>query len=451
MLILRTKIFISPERPFTTNSFFLRIFKKMDEDAIREDDDVYKRTVLENAVKYIHENITDDGMLGEEAFEVLLGQGRVRDDVRGRIREIAGEPRVAGLTEDEVMAIVTYTSGAGVDSVFATLNNYISGLDVGIPRHFKFLFRKVLSGVRKLPYAREDVLFRGMRSSDEFKDGEKICFPAFTSTTKDIWVARENFMAQNGTLCVIYGNYIGHDIRDVSVYPRENEILLEPCNCFVVRKVFEHNNCQIVFLEGCVPDECPFLGPDDDFEEGKVKVIDDQAAEVFADGFLHGKTERFAQFLREGRSPLVGVDWKLFCFEHHDQEYPWEYFWGRSDTVEAKLYLAWWRFDNGEHDEAKRLLREADTFVSRVALNTLQSDTNGRGGTLHSALAHAFWAVGDRANARMAALQALENGCREAQRVLERTNPPTEPEGSSGIMSFLGGFWSGLRRLLSRT
>lgn len=159
------------------------------------------------------------------------------------------DPEIAslGLTDDEAGAISCYTleGPGGTKAPYAIINECLSG---SRDRASLFAIRKLLylllSGLRKLPRSRPSagqIFYRGITqkvpiAEDEanghqfYAKGRTVTWRGFTSTTTNFGTTNAFLKrAQQSTLFNIGGKDLwGYSIKKFSLFPNEEEILLEP-------------------------------------------------------------------------------------------------------------------------------------------------------------------------------------------------------------------------------
>ena len=107
----------------------------------------------------------------------------------------------------------------------------------------------VMSALRKLPRVTGRTLYRGVRGEvsldrDHYHKGNVVTWPALSSTSPDMETTK-GFLAKGsksgeatGTLFIIDKGW-GYDIQPYSLFPDEEEILLEPERLFRVVSVIK--------------------------------------------------------------------------------------------------------------------------------------------------------------------------------------------------------------------
>ena len=146
-----------------------------------------------------------------------------RAESNGRLAEL-------GLSREEAMCIAGYSIEVpGGASMYSVLNRALrntrneSSLECIRP-----LFVMFLKCLRKLPLVEVNELYRGVDGKIAVNSGSSTVWWAFTSTSTDADVMNA-FAEQHGNnLIVLNGPCKGYDLRELSEYPHENELLLEP-------------------------------------------------------------------------------------------------------------------------------------------------------------------------------------------------------------------------------
>merc|ERR1719272_2175672 len=107
----------------------------------------------------------------------------------------------------------------------------------------------LLNALKLLPAAPNVTVFRGMKVGvetlgDEYDEGEEFVWSGLSSTATTIKVM-EIFMGQKGPRTLFQlelTERVGRDLRDFSLFPSENEILLPPNMQFEVVSRFDAGN-----------------------------------------------------------------------------------------------------------------------------------------------------------------------------------------------------------------
>ena len=169
----------------------------------------------------------------------------------------------------------------------------------------------LLCGLRTLPHKQFTTLYRGLKSTVEWHKGDVIKIPCFTSTTKEMSVARSFLNTcedgrQEGTLITIKDGW-GYDLEELSTITGEHGVLMEPEVSVLVESV-ESSECGRVvkidlkfvkegdFLTDCIPR----------VEEGStIEPSDNESYFMAMDLKRHGDYERSYDILH-----------KLCCKQH---------------------------------------------------------------------------------------------------------------------------------------
>ena len=112
---------------------------------------------------------------------------------------------------------------------------------------FRGMLWGLLRALRRLPRVEHDELYRGIQEHVQLSDprytpGALLRWPTFNSTTTKIDVARR-FAGGGGTVFVVKGSSRhgvkpwGYELKNISMYPDEFEVLTEPDLCFRVVSV----------------------------------------------------------------------------------------------------------------------------------------------------------------------------------------------------------------------
>ena len=150
------------------------------------------------------------------------------------------------LSEDEALAVVTYT--LETPNVYSTFNRQTRELGPNNPKYeFKAMYYFLSMAINQLspkyleihPYK----VYRGVTYdvTDAFV-GQPFHFTNFASTSQAESVA-DNFLGSvsgSRTLFVIETTYKGGKIAEFSRYPGEEEVLIPPCEKFLVTRI-QHN------------------------------------------------------------------------------------------------------------------------------------------------------------------------------------------------------------------
>ena len=157
----------------------------------------------------------------------------------------------AKLTKNDVESIAFYTLYFGSSDFeyapYRMLNNALASDNAEDLREARDLLFDVLSALRKLPRCKREVLYRGMKGSVDrsvYSVGAVVMWHGLFSvstninTVKSFLSSSEELDVSHGTLFVIEDGW-GYNIQPYSLYPEEEEILLEPERQFSVNSVIE--------------------------------------------------------------------------------------------------------------------------------------------------------------------------------------------------------------------
>ena len=133
--------------------------------------------------------------------------------------------------------------------------------DVKLWRDYIWL---LLHALKLLPAAKNGTVYRGMRVAadslgDEYDDGEEFSWCAFSSTATTMSVMNE-FVGDKGPRTMFnleLAQPLGRDLREFSLFPSENEILLPPNTQFKVVGRFSAGNGLTIL-------QCKQVGADDE-------------------------------------------------------------------------------------------------------------------------------------------------------------------------------------------
>ena len=191
--------------------------------------------------------------------EALLGAGIPEEKVglvcsaceKAAHRAAEGGRLVEGLTEEDAAAVAMYTYDFGSDDFeinpYRIINRSLVGRNYAGLQKAGGLLYLVMTALRKLPRTSGRVLYRGVRGEvnldeDHYTKGNVVTWTALSSTSPDV-DATKAFLAKGsksgkatGTLFIIDGGW-GYNTQPYSLFPGEEEILLEPERQFRVKSV----------------------------------------------------------------------------------------------------------------------------------------------------------------------------------------------------------------------
>lgn len=158
---------------------------------------------------------------------------------------------VNGFTKEDAEAVALYTFDFGPSKYemnpYRIINKALSGLGEESMERASGLMHIVMRSLRKLPKVTGRTLYRGLRETvgkEAYREGSIVMWPGLSSTTSDKSITKrflpkeKNGNKGSGTLFVIEDGW-GYDIQPYSLFPGEEEILLEPNRYFRVQSVIE--------------------------------------------------------------------------------------------------------------------------------------------------------------------------------------------------------------------
>jgi len=193
----------------------------------------------------------------DELVETVQDHIEHTADVRDFMRE-------RGLVPLEAQAICIWTAdmrslGCGEEEsvyvVYGTAIRTRNMHDIGLWKDYSFW---LIGGLEKLQSVSCES-FRGegkrvLELSKQYVEGNQVCWVSFSSTTTELGVALKQFGKRGTIFKLIVHN--GRDIRRLSLFRNENELLLPPNSTFVVELALacEKARCIAVFFRcGCAP------------------------------------------------------------------------------------------------------------------------------------------------------------------------------------------------------
>eukprot|EP00727_Mastigamoeba_balamuthi_P002630 m51a1_g12364 hypothetical protein (761) ;mRNA; f:580269-582847 len=170
--------------------------------------------------------------------------------------KFADPPEMKLLDSNELFALVAYTYDLGYakpeDNLYFKLNADLrQRMKAKMEAWWGYLFY-LMGGLQKLPDVNE-TLYRGVpvdkakAVEKEYASGRRIRWTAFSSTTKDLTVAANNFAGPGGVVFRITCSS-GRDLQNISYIKGEGEILLSPNVTFRVKRPV-HNEDGVLFLD----------------------------------------------------------------------------------------------------------------------------------------------------------------------------------------------------------
>ena len=148
-----------------------------------------------------------------------------------------------GLTTDEVLAVVAYTSDSGLgkeSNLYYHINSSLRMRKNEVLDMLRPYLTYFMSAMAKLPPI-NDTVYRGVTIDGELREeikkyavGTKVHWSAFTSTSTDVASALQ-FKDGNRSLLIFELKVVnGRNLSEYSIFPDESEVLLSPNARFVV-------------------------------------------------------------------------------------------------------------------------------------------------------------------------------------------------------------------------
>ena len=192
----------------------------------------------------IEEALKEAGLKEDQAKEIT-------GVCMSRARKINDLPEELTVEDAAALALYTFDYGSkGYESnPFRLLNKNLIGRNTEGLLRIRGLLYLVMTAMRKLPRYTGKTLYRGVRqgakiNQGNYIEGKIVTWSAFSSTSPDLGTTKA-FLAKNssdgkasGTLFVIE-NAWGYDLKKFSLFPNEDEILLEPERQFKVKSVLK--------------------------------------------------------------------------------------------------------------------------------------------------------------------------------------------------------------------
>ena len=166
-----------------------------------------------------------------------------------------------GFTEEDAEVIAMYTFDFGPENYemnpYRMVNRELIGRNTKTLMEVKDLLYLVMHALRKLPRVTGQTLYRGVRvamnlDTDHYSEGNVVTWPALSSTSPDSRNIK-TFLSKGGgkvkgTMFIIENGW-GYNIQPYSLFPDEEEILLEPERQFMVKSVIEAEGIIVITLE----------------------------------------------------------------------------------------------------------------------------------------------------------------------------------------------------------
>eukprot|EP01106_Pelomyxa_sp_JSP_P004096 TRINITY_DN1626_c0_g2_i4.p2 TRINITY_DN1626_c0_g2~~TRINITY_DN1626_c0_g2_i4.p2 ORF type:complete len:215 (+),score=63.20 TRINITY_DN1626_c0_g2_i4:1553-2197(+) len=163
---------------------------------------------------------------------------RCEEQARDRFENLPRDCANLGLEFDDVLAIQLYTFELGTlattpsDNLYVVLNGDLRVRNARKMEAWKPYLWYLMRALSKLPKV-GGAVFRGVeggqagRVAAEYRRGRRVRWSAFTSTTTDAAVARDEFAGDGGVVFRIE-QASGRSVRGVSYVTTEGEVLLSP-------------------------------------------------------------------------------------------------------------------------------------------------------------------------------------------------------------------------------
>ena len=166
------------------------------------------------------------------------------------------------ITREDIMSIAMYTfafsEGNPEANPYRRVNKALSEEDIAEFRNIGGLFYVLLASLRKVPRVSGITLYRGADKEmdlDEYKQGNKVTWSRFSSASMSMepvkdFLGRNTSWSRNfaGTIFIIENGW-GYDISRFSIFPDEEEVLLEPMREFEVKSVINQNGLVLISLK----------------------------------------------------------------------------------------------------------------------------------------------------------------------------------------------------------
>lgn len=172
-------------------------------------------------------------------------QNKVEDLVKKGILE------ELGVNKEEALVLFSYTYQAKPSkySPYVIMNKVLAERNDNMLRTYRGYILHMLKALRKLePVSSAGrLLYRGIDGKylkfdkDHYEVGNEMTWPAFTSTSLKEDIIYDQFLnnASQPIIFEISGNYVGYNIKQFSIFPNEEEVLLEPETTFIIMSIQE--------------------------------------------------------------------------------------------------------------------------------------------------------------------------------------------------------------------
>ena len=161
---------------------------------------------------------------------------------------------------DDAAAVAMYTFDFGPKEYdhnpYRIINRELNGRTANGLIRIRDALYLLMKALRKLPIVKGKTLYRGVKcrvdTQDQYREGSVITWAAFTSTSPDI-KATKYFLTKDEKItdCTLFiiENGWGYDIQPYSLFPDEEEILLEPERRLKVVSIVDSEDILIINLE----------------------------------------------------------------------------------------------------------------------------------------------------------------------------------------------------------
>lgn len=149
------------------------------------------------------------------------------------------------LNDAKALAIIAYMLDLGMTyehSIYYKLRDALREGDEGAIRTVKGCLLHLLAALRSInPVSNDKPLYRVIDGKtynlDKYHVGNRVSWPAFTTTVRDISVARKNIRGKGQPIFFeIRGSYRGYYLKDFSV-SMDEDVILEPDTTVVVKEI----------------------------------------------------------------------------------------------------------------------------------------------------------------------------------------------------------------------
>jgi hypothetical protein len=200
----------------------------------------------------------------EEATDPLLSLVPDVKEMVSKVKQNCTKPK-DNLTTDESASIMLYSLEwkPRENSFYVILNNILRTEDEEKVKPWKLYLKLFVSSLEKLP-AVSQTIYRGIKLnlSEQYPQGKQFVWWGFSSCTTSIQVLQsEQFLGKTGTrtLFNITCNS-GKDIRQHSIFPVEDEVLLAAARKFEVVSCLDSGNDLFIIQIKEIEADSPLLG-----------------------------------------------------------------------------------------------------------------------------------------------------------------------------------------------